>query len=215
MIRIILMDDHQMVRDGMKVVLESAGDIAVIGESSEPEELEKLLTVRQPDVVILDLVIGRLLVGFNVLETLQAKYPEVKFLIVSMLGDREYSERAFKLGASGFLPKREAATELIEAVRTIARGQFYLSPDITRQMISHFRRHEYEFTEDLSMLTKREREIFLTLGTGKASREIAETLGISFSTVGTHLENIKQKMGANSMNELNHRAMVYVLERTT
>jgi DNA-binding NarL/FixJ family response regulator len=212
MIRIMLMDDHQMVRDGMKVVLESAGDIVVIGEASEPDELKKLLAVRQPDVVVLDLVIGRLLVGFDVLEVLHAKYPEVKFLIVSMLGDREHSERAFKLGASGFLPKREAAIELLEAVRMISKGQFYLSPDITRQMISHFRRHEYEFSENLGMLTKREREIFLTLGTGKTSREIAEVLGISFSTVGTHLENIKQKMGAISMNELSRRAMVYVLD---
>lgn len=212
MIRIILMDDHQMVRDGMKAVLESVGDIEVIGEAGEPAGLRRLLAVKHPDVVLLDLVIGNQLVGFDLLEELHNEYSELQFLVVSMLGDREYSERAFKAGAKGFLPKREAAAGLIDAVRTIARGDYYLSPDIARLMISHLQRHEYEFSEDLGVLTRREREIFLALGTGKASREIADALGISFSTVGTHLENIKQKMGAVTTIELSRRAMAYMLD---
>lgn len=213
MIQIMLMDDHQMVRDGMKAVFDSTGDIEVVGEAGNARELEHLMAIRQPDAVVLDLVIDNRLIGFDLLETLHGKYPAVKYLVVSMLGDREYSERAFRLGASGFLPKREAAAGLVDAVRIISRGELYVSPDVTRQMISRLCHHEYEFSEDLGALTKREQEIFLALGSGKASREIAEMFGVSLSTIGTHLENIKQKMEAVSMKDLSRRAMAYVLKR--
>ena len=151
MIHIILIDDHQMVRDGMKAVFEAAGDIEVIGETGNPRELEHLIAVKKPDIVVLDLVIDNQLVGFELLETLHGAYPSVKFLVVSMLGDREYSERAFRLGASGFLPKREAAAGLVEAVRVISRDELYISPDVARQMISRLCRHDYDFMEDLGL----------------------------------------------------------------
>ena len=214
MITVMMLDDHQMVREGMKFVLESSGSIKVIGDVGTVEKLKQILSQREPDVVILDMVLEGVMTGFDLIEYMKKEYPQVKILAITMLVEKQYSDRAFELGALGFLPKREAVSDLIRAVETVAKGKYYISPDTAGQMIHRMVYTKNLFTEDLSVLTSREREIFMELGCGDSNQEIAEKLSISVSTVSTHLENIKVKLNLKTTRELSRKARAYCREHT-
>ena len=206
MITVTMLDDHQMVRQGMKFVLESSGTIQVIEDVGTIEELKQSLSRREPDVLILDMVLEGMVTGFELIEDMQREYPRVQILVISMLAEKQYSDRAFALGATGYLPKREAVSDLIHAVETVARGKYYISPDTAGQMLHRMVHSRDPMIEDISVLTSREREIFQELGYGDSNQEIAEKLCISVSTVSTHLENIKRKLDLRSTRELSRKA---------
>ncbi len=214
MITVMMLDDHQMVREGMKFVLESSGSIDVIGDVGTVEKLKQILSQREPDVLILDMVLEGVMTGFDLIEYMKKEYPQVKILAITMLVEKQYSDRAFELGALGFLPKREAVSDLIRAVETVAKGKYYISPDTAGQMIHRMVYTKNLFTEDLSVLTSREREIFMELGCGDSNQEIAEKLSISVSTVSTHLENIKVKLNLKTTRDLSRKARAYCREHT-
>ncbi len=213
MITVMILDDHQMVREGMKFVLESPGTIQVIGDVGTVQNLKQILSQREPDVLILDMVLEGVVTGFETIEYMKTEYPQVKILVITMLVEKQYSDRAFELGAIGFLPKREAVSDLIRAVETVAEGKYYISPNTAGQMIHRMVYTKNLFTEDLSMLTSREYEIFKELGCGDSNQEIAENLFISVSTVSTHLENIKQKLNIKSTRELSKKAIAFCKEK--
>ena len=213
MITVMMLDDHQMVREGMKFVLESSGTIQVIGDVGTVQDLKQILSQREPDVLILDMVLEGVVTGYEIIEYMKVEYPQVKILIITMLVEKQYSDRAFELGAIGFLPKREAVSDLIRAVETVAEGKYYISPNTAGQMIHRMVFTKNLFTEDLSVLTSREREIFNELGCGDSNQEIAENLSISVSTVSTHLENIKRKLNIKSTRELSKKARSFCKEK--
>lgn len=209
MITVVMLDDHQMVREGMKFVLESSGTIRVVGDVGTVEALKLLLPQQEPDVLILDMILDGVMVGFELIEFMKKEYPQVKILVITMLVEKQYSDRAFELGAIGYLPKREAVSDLIHAVETVAKGKYYMSPDTAGQMIQRMVHAKNLLNGDISVLTSREREIFQELGDGDSNQEIAQKLSISVSTVSTHLENIKQKLNITSTRELSKKARAF------
>ena len=209
MITVVMLDDHQMVREGMKFVLESSGTIRVVGDVGTVEALKLLLPQQEPDVLILDMILDGVMVGFELIEFMKKEYPQVKILVITMLVEKQYSDRAFELGAIGYLPKREAVSDLIHAVETVAKGKYYMSPDTAGQMIQRMVHAKNLLNGDMSVLTSREREIFQELGDGDSNQEIAQKLSISVSTVSTHLENIKQKLNITSTRELSKKARAF------
>jgi DNA-binding NarL/FixJ family response regulator len=209
MITVVMLDDHQMVREGMKFVLESSGTIQVVGDVGTVEDLKRLLPQQEPDVLILDMILEGVMVGFELVEYMKKEYPQVKILVITMLVEKQYSDRAFELGAIGYLPKREAVSDLIHAVETVAKGKYYISPDTAGQMIHRMVYAKNLLKEDMSVLTSREREIFQELGDGDSNQEIAQKLSISVSTLSTHLENIKRKLNIRSTRELSKKARTF------
>lgn len=209
MITVVMLDDHQMVREGMKFVLESTGTIQVVGDVGTIEDLKRLLSQQEPDVLILDMILEGVMIGFELIEYIKNKYPQVKILVITMLAEKQYSDRAFELGAIGYLPKREAVSDLIHAVETVARGKYYMSPDTAGQMIHRLVHAKSLLNGDMSVLTSREREIFQELGGGDTNQEIAQKLSISVSTLSTHLENIKRKLNIGSTRELSKKARTF------
>ncbi|MBN2859210.1 MAG: response regulator transcription factor [Sphaerochaetaceae bacterium] len=207
MTTIMILDDHELVRDGLKAVLEVQEDLRVIGDAGSPEDLKTLLRSYQPMVLIVDMVIDGILMGYDIIEYVAKRYPEIKILAITMLWEKEYAERAFELGALGFLPKKDASSALINAVRTVASGERYVS-----QNFSSLIDHSSSFFEDVSSLTRREKEIFSMIGKGKTNKEIADAYQIRGSTVSSHLENIKRKMRVANLKELTQKAVSYLMK---
>ncbi|MBI9101634.1 MAG: response regulator transcription factor [Spirochaetales bacterium] len=209
MIKIILMDDHQLMRDGMKAVLQTEEDIKVTGEAGTPEELLVVIQQAEADIVMIDMMVAGKLVGPTLIESLRKIHPDLKILVVSMLEEKEYSDRAFALGANGYLPKKEAAPCLLQAVRALIKNEYYISPGLTEKMIRSLGEQNQEGPADISLLSKREQEVFCCLGDGLVTKEIAARLTVSYSTVGTHIENIKKKMKIHNIHELIRKAFEY------
>ena len=193
--------------DGLKAVLEVQEDLRVIGDTGSPEDLKTLLRSFQPKVLIVDMVIDGILMGYDIIEYVARQYPDVHILAITMLWEKEYAERAFEVGAMGFLPKKDASSALISAVRTVASGVRYVS-----QNFSLLTERSPSFFEDITSLTRREKEIFSMIGKGKTNKEIAEAYQIRGSTVSSHLENIKRKMQVANLKELTQKAVSYLMK---
>lgn len=208
MITIVLFDDHQLVREGTKVLLESENDMEVVGATGGQQELMTMLSDLQPRVVIVDLLIDDNLIGFELIKKIHTVYPAVKILVVSMLANKEYTQLAFQAGALGYVPKIEASNSLIEGVRAIIAGNYYISPVLIKSYVLQTGGQEETSEQALEkLLTKREYEIFSLLGEGKSRQEISEILSINQSTVGSHFENIKMKLQIEKLPELVHKAI--------
>ena len=207
MTTIMILDDHELVRDGLKAVLEIQEDLKVIGDTGSADDLKMLLTSVQPTVLIVDMMIDGILLGYDIIDYVAQQYPDINILAITMLWEKEYAERAFELGALGFLPKKDASSALIDAVRTVASGTRYLSRNIASTG-----ENPVVFPDDLSSLTRREKEIFFMIGKGKTNKEIGETFQIRGSTVSSHLENIKKKIQVANLKELTQRAVSYLMK---
>ncbi len=207
MIRIMLLDDHQLVREGTKALLELEDDIEVVGESGEAEAFLSSVGIHKPDIAIVDLLIDDHMDGYPLIEHLNAKYPEVSILVVSMFTDKEYVKRAFSAGALGYVPKKEAANSLIKGVRSIYAGEHFISPVITRSLFETINTSDQRPPKSHYALTRREQEIFSLLGLGKTRKEISLLLKIKESTVGTHFENMKDRLNLKNISELVHMAI--------
>lgn len=195
---VLLADDHAVVRMGFRLLLESTGQFTVVAEAQNGEEAIQLYVKHRPDVVILDISMP----GIGGLETVShiiARYPDARILMLSAHEDTVYCRRALKAGALGYVPKRTAADELIQALRQVACGKTFLHPALAQQLAVE------QITgtrEPVEVLSGREFDVFLKLARGRSVAEVAETLKLSPRTVGTHLYNIKQKLGASNSAEL-------------
>jgi len=197
-IRVILTDDHAVVRMGFRLLLQGTHDIEVVGEAETGEDAVKRFVELRPDVLVMDLSMpgmGGLEAGTRVL----AKDPAARILILSAHEDTIHPKRVLKAGAVGYLSKRSAAEELIQAIRQVAGGKMYMEAAIAQQMAVE------QISGDKSpvdILSAREFEVFLALAKGQSVNDIAEVLHLSPRTVGTHLYNIKQKLGASNQAEI-------------
>ncbi len=208
MIEIMILDDHHLVRDGMKAVLHSYDDLKVIGDTGNPEELKTLLKKRKPDVIIVDMIIDGVLLGYDVIEWVSKNHKDIPVLAITMLWEKEYADRAFESGAMGFLPKGQASSALIDAVRKVASGERF----VTESGDALPSASGSSYLEDLSSLTRREKEIFSMIGKGQTNKEIGAKYGIQSSTVSSHLENIKKKLKIATLKELTQRAVSYKMK---
>ncbi|HZV55812.1 MAG TPA: response regulator transcription factor [Rhodocyclaceae bacterium] len=196
--RVMLVDDHAVVRMGFRLLLETTGDIRVVAECARGEEALQRYANAEVDVVVLDLAMEGM-GGLETLSRLVAKWPTARVLVLSAHEDTSHPRRALAAGARGYLTKRSAAEALIEAIRQVAAGKIYLEPDLAGEIAIEQVGNRGSPVERLSA---REFEVFIMLARGKSVNEVAELLFLSPRTVGTHLYNIKQKLGAANAAEL-------------
>ncbi len=198
MIRVVLVDDHAVVRMGFRLLLQAQGGFEVVGEAADGETLLRELPQWAADVIVMDLTMPGL-GGLETLRRLRARDPVPGVLVLSAHDDAAYPRRALNAGALGFLGKRSAPEALPEAVRAVAQGRRYLDPQTAQALaLSQFDGN----TSPFDALSEREFEVFTRLARGRSVQEIAQALSLSPSTVGTHLYNVKQKLGAGNQAEL-------------
>jgi two-component system invasion response regulator UvrY len=197
-IRVLLVDDHAVVRVGFRLLLQAAGDVAVAGEAESGEAACAAYAPQEHDVVVIDLSMPGM-GGLEALRRIRARHPRARMLALSAHDDVQHARRALKLGALGFLSKRSAPESLLEAVRTVAAGRRYIDAALAQSLALA----ELDGGDSpLERLSEREFDVFIRLARGASVQKIADDLKLSSSTVGTHLYNIKQKLGAANQAEL-------------
>ena len=199
----MLVDDHAVVRMGFKLLLQGADDIEVVAEAESGEEAIKRYAEIKPDVVVMDISMPGI-GGLEAVSRLLAKDPAAKVLILSAHEDSSHPKRLLKAGAVGYLSKRSAAEELIQAIHQVATGKTFLDSKLAQAMAMQQLTGEQNPVE---VLSDREFEVFMLLAKGQSVAHIAEKLFLSPRTVGTHLYNIKQKLNAGNSAEITLIAM--------
>jgi len=207
MISIILVDDHVIMRDGLRHLLSSESDIEVIGEAANGREAVKLVLSKKPDIVIMDIAMQDMN-GIEATRQIKNENPEVKVIALSMHSERQIVVGVFRAGASGYLLKESSSLELVDAIRTIHLGRKYLSQkisDIVLQEISEVKKDTGEIGVDV--LTNRECEILQLISEGNSTKKIADVLFISPKTVESHRANIMEKLDIHNIPELTKYAI--------
>lgn len=203
MIKILLCDDHEVVRMGLSMLLNNHPDMHVVGEASEGNEGIKKSLQLEPDVVIMDLSMPHGKDGLSATTELKKKLPEVSILILTMHDDEEYLFRAIEAGASGCILKSAPHDELLAAIETVAKGSAYLNPSATKRLMEEYIGNIKQGSADTySLLSDREREVLALVAKGYANKEIAEQLVISVKTVETHKGNLMEKLQLKTRPEL-------------
>jgi len=202
MTTILLADDHRIVRQGLRALLEAEADFSLVGETGDGLEAIKLAERLQPDVIVLDLMMP----GINGLEAtrqISDNCPQTRVVILSMHADEAYVLEALRNGASGYVLKDSSADDLVRAVREVEAGRRYLSPPLSERAIEAYTRKAQETSLDpYEKLTNREREVLHLAAEGHSSTEIAERLSISSRTVETHRANMMRKLELRSQTDL-------------
>jgi DNA-binding NarL/FixJ family response regulator len=203
-IRVLIVDDHQLVRSGLRLLLEAEEDITVEDEGGNAEEAVRLARLHKPDVVLLDVVMpGRS--GLEAAEEILEAAPQGKILVLSMQDDPSYVREAFAAGASGYLLKEAADAELVQAVRDVAGGGRYVHPTLGARLAAA--EAEARAKADADPLSEREREVLRLLALGHTNQEIAKMLYISVRTAETHRAHIMQKLRLSTRAELVRHAL--------
>jgi two-component system, NarL family, response regulator NreC len=203
MIRIILADDHVVMRNGLRLLLERQPNFEVVGEAADGRQTVEICDKLRPDVLVLDIAMPNLN-GIEAARQVSAKWPQTAIVILSMHSDESYVLRALKAGARAYLLKDSAEADLINAIRAVSDGKAFFSPAISKMLVEDYmRRLEQRGVEDsYELLTTREREILQLLAEGKSNKEVATMLTLSLYTVETHRGNILQKLNLHSVPEL-------------
>ncbi|MBM7620245.1 two-component system response regulator NreC [Bacillus tianshenii] len=204
MIRILLVDDHAMVRMGLKMLLDANSEMEVIGQASEGNEAIEMAERLMPDVILMDLSMPHGKDGLTATIELKKRMPEVVILILTMHDDDEYLFRVVQSGASGCILKSAPHEELLSAIQTVATGAAYLYPKATKRLMEDYvtRLKQGENHDTYSILSEREREILGLIAKGYSNKEIGEMLYISVKTVETHKSNLMEKLQMKSRPEL-------------
>lgn len=198
MIRVLIADDHALVRTGFKLLLDEPDDIEVVAEAESGEQAYELFSSSQPDVVMMDLAMPGI-GGIEAIKKIIGRDRHARILALSVHEDISHPRRVLQSGALGYLTKRQAPEVLIEAIRKVARGQTVIDPELAQRMALADARGE---TNPLEELSEREFEVFEKLALGQNVNAIAEVLSLSPSTVGTHLYHVKQKLGVSNQAEM-------------
>jgi two-component system response regulator NreC len=204
-IRIILVDDHQLVRDGIKALLSGIADISIIGEASGAAELFGELENLKPDLLIMDISLPEIS-GIEITKKISSEYPEIRVLMLSMYNNEEFIFNSIKAGAKGYLPKNTSREELMEAIYAINTGEEFFGESISKVMLkSYIKRVAQDGKPEeksSEVLTSREIEILKLYVEGLINKEISDKLDISIRTVETHKNHIMRKLGLKSTVEL-------------
>jgi DNA-binding NarL/FixJ family response regulator len=199
-LRVILADDHGILREGVRLVLEAQPDITVVGEAVDGAEALALTRQLRPDVVVMDIAMPRLN-GLEATRRIRVEMPEVQVVILTMHADREYVAQVVRAGAAGYVLKQAAAQELVQALRAVRAGEAFLHPIATRTLIGEYL-SQLEDAGPADGLTPREREVLRAVARGASNRAIANDLGISVKTVEAHRANLMAKLGMHDRTEL-------------
>ncbi|MCK9860064.1 response regulator transcription factor [Paenibacillus sp. ATY16] len=207
--KMIIVDDHAMVRSGLRMLLNGTEDMEVVAEASDGDEGIRTALQLKPDVVLMDLSMPQGKDGLTASAELKELLPDTAILILTMHDDDEYLFRAIHAGAAGYVLKNAPHEELLTAIRTIARGDAYLYPTATKRLMKEYvdRMQRGESGDLFHALSEREKEVLSLTAKGYANKEIAEMLVISVKTVETHKSNVMEKLGLKSRPELIKYAM--------
>jgi DNA-binding NarL/FixJ family response regulator len=198
-IRVLVVDDHAVVRTGLQRILDAEPDIETVGEAANAERAVFEAMEHKPDIVLMDVVMpGKS--GIEIIPALQQAVPEAKVLLLSMQDDPRYLREAFAAGASGYVLKEAADTEVVDAIRAVAAGERYVHPALGARLVQADAEERRRAEED--PLSEREREVLRLLALGHTNQEIAKALFISVRTAETHRAHIMQKLGLSSRAEL-------------
>ena len=202
-IRILLADDHNVIRRGLRLLLESESDFTVVAEAADGRQAVEQALVSRPDVVVLDISMPQLN-GTDAAQRITEALPGTAVVILSMHSDEGYVLRALRAGAKGYLVKDSAEGELIEAIRAVSNGRAFFSPEVSRMLMEDYVREirMRGVNDSYELLTAREREILHLLAEGKANKEVAALLNLSLFTVDTHRRNLQEKLNLHSVAEL-------------
>ena len=196
--RILLVDDHAVVRQGFKMILGAQADMEIVGEAANGREAVELGAQLNPDIVVMDVAMPELN-GIEATRRLIAANPHVRVIALSMHKDSVYVREILRAGARGYLLKDSGADDLVKAIRAVAGGESYLSPAVSNAVLDDYRKH---VTNPIDLLTSREREVLQMLAEGKTNKEIAVVLNLSVYTVDAHRGRIMEKLNLHSINEL-------------
>ncbi|KHF39614.1 chemotaxis protein CheY [Halalkalibacter okhensis] len=209
-IKIVIIDDHQLFREGVKRILAMEPEFEIVADGQDGSQAIELVKIHRPDVILMDINMPQVN-GVEATKELIQTFPNAKVLILSIHDDESYVTHVLKTGASGYLLKEMDASALIEAVKVVASGGAYIHPKVTHNLINEYRRlateddlheesigfREVEYRKPLHILTRRECEVLQLMTDGQSNRAIGETLYISEKTVKNHVSNILQKMSVN------------------
>lgn len=202
-VRVLLADDHLILKEGIRALLEKEEDIEVVGEASEGEEAVARTRELLPDVVVMDIAMPKMN-GLEAADQIRTAMPSVKVLILTMHEDEQYLAGMLKAGAAGYVVKTAASADLVSAIRAVHRGDVYLYPSITRMLVADYLKRAATDTSGMGQegLTSREMEILRHIAEDRKNKDIADLLGISVRTVQAHRTNLMDKLGAHDRTEL-------------
>lgn len=191
LIRILIADDHALVRAGIRALVEKIEGVSVVAEAGKGSEAKDLITNLRPDLVLLDITMpdGN---GFDVLLHIQRNLPQIRVIVLTVHEAGEYAIRALKEGAAGFLPKSAASTELEQAIHTVVKGGRYISPETSQKTVLEFGKGTKK--DQLEALSPRQREVLRLIAEGRTTKQIAQTLKISVKTVETHRAQLMERL---------------------
>jgi DNA-binding NarL/FixJ family response regulator len=210
--RILIVDDHPIVRQGLALLIANEPDLEVCGEAADAAEAIQLLTTARPDLIVVDISLhsGN---GIELIKQIKARDEHARMLVSSMHDEALFAERALRAGAMGYVNKAEATEKVLEAIRQVLRGKIYLSPRMTERMLCRAVGSEENLeSSPIDTLSDRELEVFELIGQGLTTRQIANKLHLSPKTVETYRENIKSKLNLTNATELTRHAVQWTLE---
>ncbi len=212
--RILIVDDHPVVRRGLRMLIDDEPDLFVCGEASDADEAIRVLDAKKPDLVIVDLSLKESS-GLELIKRIKSRNAAAKMLVSSMFDESLYAERVLNAGALGYVSKQEAMEKVIEAIRCVLSGRVYLSAAMSDRMLHRLARdHQAIERSPVETLSDRELEVFEMIGRGRTTAEIAGQLHLSVKTVETHREKVKAKLGLKTAAELYQHAVRWVLEQS-
>lgn len=207
-IKLMLVDDHDIVRAGMRMLLEAQADMEIIAEACSGAEAIELLKTHQPDVVLMDVTMPEMS-GIETTRQLKASFPDVAVLALTIHEEEEYFFQMLDAGASGYIPKRAAPEDLLRAIRTVYSGEIFLHTSVAGALVQDFLQRGIgpSSTSEPSELTEREQEVLTLIAEGLTNKQIGERLGISPKTVARHRDNISHKLNLSTRAELTRYAI--------
>ena len=210
--RIVLVDDHPMVRERLAEVINREADLVVCGEAEDRGGALDVIAREKPGLVIVDLTLKRSN-GLDLIKDLQVMHPELRILVVSMQEESLYAERVIRAGAHGYITKQEATRNILKAIRHVLSGSLFLSPELSGEILSRMLGRSKAAMRSLDLLSDRELQVFELVGQGFTTRQIAEQLGLDVKTVETYRGRIKDKLELKDASELLRKAIAWKHEQ--
>ncbi len=201
MIRVIVADDHDVVRRGICATLEAVPEVKIVGEASNGREVVRMAAERRPDIVIMDINMPELN-GLDATRMIQKELPQVRVLVLSMHESEQLLRQVLEAGARGYVLKSDAGQELVRAIRALESGQVYFTPKVSEMLMTGYLGGSKDSGENVTPLSAREREVVQLLVEGRSNKEVATALGISVKTVETHRARIMEKLNLKAFSDM-------------